>query len=65
MKTVLLTTLLAFVLVGSAGCTNTSSGPYGDPSMTTSLSSDGSGSTLHPISGTDEGVEMFKDDDSD
>jgi hypothetical protein len=64
MKTVLFTTLLAFVLIGFAGCTNTSSGPYGDPSMV-SMSSDGSGSTLHPISGTDEGVEMFKDDDSD
>jgi hypothetical protein len=64
MKTTVFAALFAFILAGAVGCTNNSSGPYGDPSMGASAS-DGSLVALHPISGTNEGVELFKDDDSD
>jgi hypothetical protein len=60
MKTIVFTALLAFILAGAAGCANNSSGPYGDPGLDVA-----SAPGLHPISGTNEGVELFKDDDSD
>jgi hypothetical protein len=47
MKSIILSALLAFMLIGSVGCA--SSSPSG----------------LYPISGTDEGTEMFKDEGSD
>jgi hypothetical protein len=64
MKAVVFTALLALVLAGSAGCTSNSSGPYGDPGMSGSQLSVSS-PDLHPIAGTDEGVELFKDEGSD
>lgn len=65
MKTTAFAALLAFVLVGSVGCTSEASGPYGDPGVSASrVATDGSAMGLHPISGTDEDVEMFKDEGS-
>jgi hypothetical protein len=65
MKTTAFAALLAFVLVGSVGCASNSAGPYGDPGVGNVALDGRSPAVLHPISGTDEDVELFKDEGSD